>query len=177
MAKVNANVEVGELLFVSGFAVAGALCLDQSCNDGKALEFLKEKFTEIKQWFAGDEKTEGSEANPDMESDNGILENAGNQMQKTRKNSGSNNKAASPSGQGAMREPHDDGNVAKSENVAERETGFADGQQPANEALQTNAEDHKDAEDDVKGSDVDEQEAEREPVGEEQPEQAENIQQ
>ena len=186
MAKVNANVEVSELLLVSGFAVAGALCFDHSCNDGKALKFLKEKLPEIKQWFAGG-GYEGSEAKQNTIRSGIVMKKKtavnhdvpgvgvltqGKKVRKNRDRVAPNAVDEKPHDKVDMRKSHDDAD----ENAVKPETAVADGPLPVEDVLPTPQENHNEAEASVQAADVEdqnEQEPEGDKGGVKQPEQAE----
>ena len=58
MARINANVEFGNLLVVGGLTIAGVLLWDHNNNDGKVFSEIQSLFTKL---FSKDDDTKSED--------------------------------------------------------------------------------------------------------------------
>ena len=72
MSTKMSNAKISTVLAFGEFAVAGALILDHSCNDGRTFNFLREKMVRFKRWVAGEDRN----MNPDVENNEANLQDA-----------------------------------------------------------------------------------------------------
>ena len=56
MSTKMSNLKVVKVLAFGGFAVAGALIQDHSCDNKRTLNFIRDKIVEFKPWIVEDKR-------------------------------------------------------------------------------------------------------------------------